>query len=69
MRKLGKPSAVSAGLLVAFLAAFVLLGFGTPRTETGVRADASVVPAAAVPAVSAATVCVFNMSWDGTGCR
>lgn len=64
MRKPGKSSAVSAGLLMAFLAAFVLLGFGTVRPAASVRADVS-----AAPVASVATICVFNMSWDGTGCH
>lgn len=66
MRKIHMPSAVSAGLLVAFLAAFVLLGYGygVSRAAASVRADGATVTAATGP-----IVCAFNMSWDGTGCR
>lgn len=73
MRTLDKPSTVFAGLLVAFLAAVVLLGFGAPGTASTSRADAAVTTVApAVPTggtVTTATMCAFNMSWDGSHCR
>jgi hypothetical protein len=58
MRTIDKPAAALAAVLAVFMAAFVLAGAGASRPAASVRADATTT-----------TVCPFNMSWDGVGCR